>query len=239
MKKLLFHLLLIAALIVSLSACSNMNSSKTAEKDVKKSITQEFGAADDTISAGAALPAELPDETVSQETTPPNSEVPTSEAPATELPEAVTSNTESSETEAPELPESETTSETIASPNVSDIDVDLTTLSSTMVYAEVYNMMINPNDYIGKTVKMRGAFGIGYSCKEDGTMDENTLVYACVIADATACCSQGIEFILSGEHTYPDDYPELGSEITVVGTFATYEEYSMLFCTLTDAVMEG
>lgn len=38
------------------------------------------------------------------------------------------------------------------------IDVDLTALSSTMVYSEVYNIITNPEDYIGKTVKMHGQF---------------------------------------------------------------------------------
>ena len=36
------------------------------------------------------------------------------------------------------------------------VDVDLTRLSSTMVYSEVYNMMNAPGDYIGKTIKMTG-----------------------------------------------------------------------------------
>lgn len=34
------------------------------------------------------------------------------------------------------------------------IDVDLTQLSSTMIYAEVYNMMVTPDEYVGKTVRM-------------------------------------------------------------------------------------
>lgn len=102
--------------------------------------------------------------------------------------------------------------------------MDLTVLSSTMVYSEVYSMMSFPDDYIGKTVKMKGQFAIGYVYNTDGTPDESTARFACVIADATACCSQGLEFILTGEHTYPDEYPELGAEITVVGTFEWYEE---------------
>ena len=102
--------------------------------------------------------------------------------------------------------------------------IDLTVLSSTMVYSEVYSMMSFPDDYIGKTVKMKGQFVIGYVYNTDGTPDESTARFACVIADATACCSQGLEFILTGEHTYPDEYPELGAEITVVGTFEWYEE---------------
>ena len=132
-----------------------------------------------------------------------------------------------------------TLSETASYGTAVNVDVDLTALSSTMVYAEVFNMMMDSNAYVGKTIKMRGSFAIGYSNNADGTMNTESIVFACVIADTTACCSQGIEFVLSGEHTYPDDYPALGSEITVVGTFTTYEEYGMLYCTLTDAVMEG
>ena len=48
--------------------------------------------------------------------------------------------------------------------------------------------------------------------------------FACIVADATACCSQGLEFILTGDHTYPNDYPGLSSVITVTGTFETYEK---------------
>lgn len=58
----------------------------------------------------------------------------------------------------------------------STIDVDLTQLSSTMVYSEVYNMMISP-----------------------------------------------------------DDYPELGSDITVTGIFETYEEDGYTYCRLKNA----
>ncbi len=110
-----------------------------------------------------------------------------------------------------------------------DIDVDLTVLSSTMVYSEVYNMMSSPEDYIGKTVKMDGLFAIYH--------DEAADVYyfACIVKDATACCAQGIEFVLAGDYKYPDDYPPLGEEIAVVGVFDTYEEGSNTYCTLRNA----
>jgi len=112
-----------------------------------------------------------------------------------------------------------------------DVDVDLTALSSTMVYSEVYNMMDVPENYIGKSVKMNGSFAMYH--------DESTDKYyfACIVSDATACCSQGIEFVLSGDCKYPDDYPELGSEITVSGIFGTYSEGEYTYCQLTDAVM--
>ena len=134
---------------------------------------------------------------------------------------------------------STTVTDDLSKPQISNnLDVDLTKLSSTMVYSEVYNMMYTPDDYIGKTVKMKGQFAIGYVYNTDGTPDESTARFACVIADATACCSQGLEFALAGEHTYPDDYPELGSEITVTGTFEVYTENGFQYCRLKDAAME-
>ena len=113
------------------------------------------------------------------------------------------------------------------------VDVDLTRLSSTMVYSEVYNMMNAPGDYIGKTIKMTGQF-VYYE-----NPDTQAQYFTCIIGDAMACCSQGLEFVLTGKHTYPDDYPELGSEITVSGTFELYEEGDNRYCRLVDAEMIG
>ena len=115
------------------------------------------------------------------------------------------------------------------------IDIDLTQVSGGVVYGEVFNMTMYPEDYVGKTVKMHGVFGIGYSYKPDGSMDESTLRFACIILDATACCTQDIEFVWSGEHSYPDDYPELGGELTVTGRYETYERDGLTYCHLVDA----
>lgn len=100
-----------------------------------------------------------------------------------------------------------------------------------MVYSEVYNMMVSPNNYTGKIAKRNGAFAYF----EDPETKKQ--YFACIIADATACCSQGVEFILTGEHTYPNDYPELNSEITVTGTFETYDKNGFKHCRLTDAAI--
>ena len=116
--------------------------------------------------------------------------------------------------------------------SVSGDTVDLTVLSSTMIYAEVYNMMVSPQDYVGRTVTMRGQFAV-YAQTESGPF-----YFACVIADATACCQQGLEFVLAGDAVYPDDYPEIGSEITVTGEFQTYEEDGYQYCHLIEARMD-
>ena len=112
-------------------------------------------------------------------------------------------------------------------PSAGKVDVDLTVLSSTMVYSEVYNMLYNdPAHYLGKTVKARGEFSI-YQLVTDGVLQPDPVSYACIISDAVACCAEGMEFVLEGDLTYPDDYPELGTEITVVGEFQAYEENGM------------
>lgn len=112
------------------------------------------------------------------------------------------------------------------------VDVDLTKLSSTMVYSEVYNMLYIPENYIGKTVKMSGMF-VTYT-----NQDESQVYPAVLIADATACCSQGLEFLLEGNPAYPEGYPEMKTEITVIGTFETYEEEGNTFCRLENSIIE-
>ena len=109
------------------------------------------------------------------------------------------------------------------------VDVDLTRLSSTMVYSEVYNMMYAPDDYIGKTIKMTGQF-VYY---EDP--DTKARYFTCFIGDAMACCSQGLDFVMEGDLAYPADYPELGAEITVIGEFQSYEENGMTWYHLVNA----
>lgn len=108
--------------------------------------------------------------------------------------------------------------------------VDLTVLSGTMVFSEVYNMMTTPQNYEGVTVKMTGQFQV-YEDAEKGKT-----YYAVIIPDATGCCQQGFEFILKDEKSL-DDYPPIGTEITVSGTFESYEEDGTTFCHLIDAVM--
>ena len=115
------------------------------------------------------------------------------------------------------------------------MDVDLTVLSSTMVYSEVYNMLYyDQESYYGKTVKANGIFDI-YQMVVDGVTQPAPVAYACIIADATACCAEGMEFVLEGDYTYPDDYPELGAEITVIGEFQSYEENGMTWYHLVNA----
>lgn len=109
------------------------------------------------------------------------------------------------------------------------VDVDLTTLSSTMVYSEVFSMMAVPQEYVGKRIKMKGLFAYYQDTQT------NKDYFACIIQDATACCSQGIEFELEGDHKYPRDYPKLDENFCVQGIFEEYEENGLKFYRLAHA----
>ncbi len=110
--------------------------------------------------------------------------------------------------------------------------IDLTTMNSTMVYSTVYDMTVKPENYVGKTVKATGAFGT-YT-----DIETQKKYFAVMVEDAAACCAQGIEFVWKGEHSYPEDYPELGTTITVEGVFNTYVENDVTYFSLYDASME-
>lgn len=92
------------------------------------------------------------------------------------------------------------------------VDLDLSKLNYNLAYAQIFEIMINVDKYLGKTVKIKGNF---YS-----SFDEELLVrhYSVLIWDATACCQTGLQFILRGDHEYPADFPEEMSEIEVTGT---------------------
>lgn len=122
--------------------------------------------------------------------------------------------------------------------DILNVDVDLTKLSSTLVYSEVYNMMTTPEDYIGKVVRMNGQFALYQATDANGELIPDQIYFACVIADATACCQQGLEFVLAGNKVYPNDYPELGTNITVVGEFQTYMEGDYQYCHLINSNLE-
>lgn len=145
--------------------------------------------------------------------------------------EEADTETNEPETTAPSEGTAAQAEESTESDGTGTADYDLTGMNSDMVYATVYQMMVNPDDYIGKTVKMSGPF-------YPYTNADGTVYYpACIIEDALACCAQGMEFVVT-DARYPDDYPEMGTEITVIGTFETYQEDGYLYCHLIDAVLE-
>ena len=116
--------------------------------------------------------------------------------------------------------------------------VDLTKLNGTMMYSQVFDMMSNPQKYMGKRVVMRGQFSFYQPMDGDGKPIPDRIYCSCVIADATACCSQGLEFDLSNKPASLEDYPAAGDDIEVSGTFSTYDEGGFTYCRLINAAMK-
>ncbi|MDR0426691.1 MAG: hypothetical protein LBH24_05950 [Clostridiales bacterium] len=98
--------------------------------------------------------------------------------------------------------------------NIDEMDsIDLTSMSSNMVYVYVNDMVNNrPEDYVGKTIKAKGNYQQSVSGEP-----ERARRYL-VIQDAAACCAQGVEFV------YENEYPEENREIELTGIFERYEE---------------
>ena len=111
-----------------------------------------------------------------------------------------------------------------------EVDIDLTVDNADLIYAEVFAMMYTPEEYTGKTVKMKGQFVFYYDEEKD------RYYYACLIKDAMACCAQGLEFIPAGDCIYPDDFPPAMTEIWVTGEFGVFEDGDLTYCALKDAV---
>ena len=119
-----------------------------------------------------------------------------------------------------------------AAPASGKVDVDLTKMSGTVVYAMVYQMVTEPMKFKGKRIKMAGVFSSYYDDETDQRF------YGCVISDALACCSQGLAFELAKPRKFPDEYPDEGSKITIKGVFDyRVEEDGVGFPVIRDAEM--
>jgi hypothetical protein len=93
------------------------------------------------------------------------------------------------------------------------IDIDISRMSGTMVYGQVYQMVMYPSKYIGKHIKMKGIFSSYYDEESERRF------YGCVIQDALACCSQGLAFELAKPRKFPKEYPTEGDAIIIEGDF--------------------
>ena len=114
---------------------------------------------------------------------------------------------------------------------VDGIDYDLTTMGSDLIYATVYLMMTDPDQFEGKMIKMKGQYLSAYY------EPKKAYYNYCFISDAAGCCSQGIEFAIKDKLKSPKDFPEDNTDIEVVGEFETYMEDGKMYCHLKDSKM--
>lgn len=104
-----------------------------------------------------------------------------------------------------------TTDSTVIDSTLADnkIDIDLTLMSSTMVYAEVFNIVNSPDQYVGKRIQAEGVYAAGI------LVDENKLLHFIMIEDATACCKEGLRFVYATDQIFKD-----GDRIILTGVFS-------------------
>ena len=115
--------------------------------------------------------------------------------------------------------------------SVDGIDYDLTTMGSDMIYATVYLMMTDPDQFEGKMVKMKGQYlSSFYEPRQE-------YYNYCFISDAAGCCSQGIEFETKDKLKQRNLLPADNTDIEVVGEFETYMEDGKMYCHLKNSKM--
>ena len=93
--------------------------------------------------------------------------------------------------------------------------IDLTKLSSAIVYAQVYNMLMEADNYNGSHIKMNGTY------YENTDINQGPLFKCVIVTDVTGCCSAGFDVIKADESI---KFPKHLSQIEVEGTFIVKEE---------------
>ncbi|MCL2271947.1 MAG: hypothetical protein FWC19_03965 [Treponema sp.] len=96
------------------------------------------------------------------------------------------------------------------------IDIELTAFSATMAHSMLVDMLTNPENYLGKTVKTRGEHTVLYYTPERP--------YNFIIVDGPPdCCPQALMFMLKGERVYPQE----GKRIEITGVFSRYDGFEL------------
>lgn len=94
-------------------------------------------------------------------------------------------------------------------PSAPKIDYDLSNMNYNMISAITFEMLVEPEKYTDKSVKISGQF---YS-----EVYEGKRYYSVIIWDATLCCPAGLDFIPPEGFEFPQDFPALEENITVIG----------------------
>ncbi|MDI9521482.1 MAG: hypothetical protein QM308_10090 [Bacillota bacterium] len=102
---------------------------------------------------------------------------------------------------------------------------DLSRMSATMAYAQLYAMLMQPEGYVGQTVKVQGEY---YPLTDDEGI---TRVHGVIVSDMAACCQVGLEFLLTGNPP-PGTYPPPMSTVEMTGLFDLCNDGGEKFCVL-------
>lgn len=99
---------------------------------------------------------------------------------------------------------------------------DMSRMSATMAYAQLYNIFMEQEKYVGQTLRMRGQYA--------PMRDENgqAKYHFIMVYDNAACCELGLEFIWLSPGAYPKDQ----SLIELTGVFDICNDGGEKFCVL-------
>ncbi len=88
------------------------------------------------------------------------------------------------------------------------VDFDISVMNANMVYAQVFDMMMEPEVYADKIIRISGDY---YRLPDN----KGNMTNAVIIRDALACCQQGMEFVWD----FGEAVPAQETPITVTGPF--------------------
>lgn len=93
--------------------------------------------------------------------------------------------------------------------------IDISAAEATAAYSVLFLVAVAPENYEGKTLRLRGDYKSYYDAERD------IQYMACFLSDATACCSQSIYMVMD-DPPAPDALPPDGSVVTAEGVVERY-----------------
>ena len=74
--------------------------------------------------------------------------------------------------------------------------LDLTKLGTTMLYAQVFNMLMEAENFNGTKIKMNGIY------YENKDVEQGPLFQCIIVTDVAGCCSAGLDLLKSNDLSY-------------------------------------
>jgi hypothetical protein len=96
--------------------------------------------------------------------------------------------------------------------------VDLTALGSVMRFAEITNINNNPDDYLGRVIRVGGLY-VNFFDQE-----ANQYYHFVIIMDEGGCCTQGFQFRVAKGASSPESFIEEMTEIEIVGIYQSCDQ---------------
>lgn len=97
----------------------------------------------------------------------------------------------------------------------SKVSLDFTKMNYNMASGVIFDMMVAPQKYKNKTMKIHGQF---YT-----EVHSDKRIFAILIWDLTGCCPTGVTIVPLSSMKFPSDFPKQDEYVTVTGTLEIFE----------------